>query len=210
MVRVILLGPPGAGKGTQAAELATALGVPHLSTGDLLRQAVKVGTPLGRRADEYMRKGELVPDALVLEILRARIAEPDTRAGFILDGYPRNRDQAETLAAITPVDHVVSFEIPETALIGRMTGRRNCPTCGRIYNVVTLPPKSDSRCDVDGTPLQQRSDDREDAVRNRLRVYHQQTAPLFEFYRDRGLLRSIDASGAPAAVTARLRGAVAA
>jgi adenylate kinase len=203
-----LLGPPGAGKGTQAAELARLLGLAHLSTGDLLRSAAKKGTELGRKAEEFMRRGELVPDELVLEILKARIAEPDTRAGFILDGYPRNREQAETLARITSLDRLISFEIPEELLIERMTGRRNCPKCGRTYNLLTLPPRVEGKCDVDGTALVQRADDQEEAVRNRLRVYHEQTAPLFAYYRDLGLLRSIDATGPPSVVTARLRAAV--
>jgi adenylate kinase len=204
MHRIVLLGPPGAGKGTQAAALRDLLGVPHLSTGELLRTAVAAATPLGNRADTYIRAGELVPDALVLEILRDRLAQPDARSGFILDGFPRNVEQATALERITPVDVVLAFTIPETELIDRLTQRRSCPKCGAVYNLKTLPPKNPGRCDNDGTPLEQRSDDTPEAVRTRLTVYAQKTAPLLAYYRDRGILRSIDATGTPEDVRQRL------
>ncbi|MCI4364190.1 MAG: adenylate kinase [Thermoplasmata archaeon] len=208
MPRIVLLGPPGVGKGTQAGPLAKTLGVPHLSTGELLRAAVAGGTPLGREADVYMRAGRLVPDELVLHILTERLEEPDARPGFVLDGYPRNRSQAETLARLVPVDIVLFFELPEHALIERLTLRRSCPTCGRLYNLATLPPKVPGRCDEDGSPLLQRSDDAPEAVRTRLRTYREQTEPLLEFYRSTGQLRSIDASGTTTEVGHRLREAL--
>jgi adenylate kinase len=208
MVRIAFLGPPGAGKGTQAKRLAEALGIAHVSTGDILREAAARGTALGQEASEYMRAGKLVPDDLVLRILTERLGEPDAAAGFILDGYPRNRSQAETLAAIVPLDHVVFFDLPERKLVARLTDRRHCPKCGRSYNLTTLPPKVPGRCDEDGTELLQRPDDRLDAVRTRLRIYSEQTAPLLAYYEEKGLLRSIDADGSPEEVHRRLTGAI--
>jgi adenylate kinase len=208
VAQIVLLGPPGAGKGTQAAEIARAAGWAHLSTGDLLRAAVKAGTRLGVEADGYMRKGLLVPDDLVLRILKERLAGPDARSGFILDGYPRNPAQASTLATITPIDHVVYFEIAPEVLLERLTQRRHCPTCGRIYNLATLPPKRPGRCDVEGAELVQRPDDRPEAVRTRLATYREQTAPLLDHYRTLGLLRTVDASGTPDEVSRRVRTAV--
>lgn len=205
MVRIVLLGPPGAGKGTQAKELAKHLGVPHLSTGDLLREAVRERTPLGDEADGYMRAGKLVPDELVRRILEERLARPDARTGFILDGYPRNVAQANELAKIAPVDRVLFFDIPEGVLIERLTLRRSCPTCGSVYNLATRPPKRDERCDNDGTALVQRSDDTAEAVRTRLGVYREQTAPLLQHYRQLDVLTRIDAGGSPEKVGERLR-----
>lgn len=205
MYRIVFLGPPGAGKGTQAATLARALGVPHLSTGDLLRGAVAAATPLGREADGYMRAGRLVPDDLVLGILGERLDAPDARSGFILDGFPRNLAQAEILERRVVLDHVVSFEIPSAELVRRLSARRICPTCQAVYNLDSKPPRVPGRCDRDGSELLQRPDDRPEAVEVRLRVYAEQTAPLLDFYRRRGLLRSLDASGAPEAIAERLR-----
>ena len=205
MHRIVFLGPPGAGKGTQAATLARALGVPHLSTGDLLRGAVAAATPLGREADGYMRAGRLVPDDLVLGILGERLDAPDARSGFILDGFPRNLAQAEILERRVVLDHVVSFEIPSAELVRRLSARRICPTCQAVYNLDSKPPRVPGRCDRDGSELLQRPDDRPEAVEVRLRVYAEQTAPLLDFYRRRGLLRPLDASGAPEAIAERLR-----
>jgi adenylate kinase len=206
--RIVFLGPPGAGKGTQAARLAKALGIPHLSTGDLLRAAVAAETPLGKEADGHMRAGRLVPDDLVLRILEARLREPDAHAGFLLDGYPRNLAQAESLARWTPIDVAVSFDLPERVLVERLSGRRLCPTCRSNYNVATQPPKVPGRCDRDGTELIQRPDDRPEAVATRLQVYVEQTAPLLAHYRRAGLLRPIDASGTPDEVAGRVRAAI--
>jgi adenylate kinase len=205
VLRVVFLGPPGAGKGTQADALSRERGIAHLSTGDLLRSAVAAGTPLGREADGYMRAGRLVPDDLVLRILRARLAEPDARAGFILDGFPRNLAQAEALESITPLDVVVSFELPEAELVARLAGRRLCPRCGTVYNLRSRPPRTTGRCDRDGAELEQRPDDRPEAVTTRLAVYAEQTAPLLVHYRRRGLLLPIDAGGTPEEVALRLR-----
>lgn len=208
MRRVALLGPPGAGKGTQAKRLATELGIAHLSTGDMLRAAAAQGTPLGREADGYMSRGLLVPDALVLSILRERLAAPDAQRGFVLDGYPRNVAQARSLAEITPVDHVLYFEIPESVLVERLSQRRICPTCGTVYNLVTQPPRTPGRCDNEGTPLVQRPDDTEEAVRTRLVVYREVTLPLLDLYRTQGLLRTVPAGGTVEEVDARLRAAL--
>jgi adenylate kinase len=202
--RLVFLGPPGAGKGTQAAILAQRWGIVHLSTGDLLRDAAARKTSLGLEADGYMRQGKLVPDDLVLRILQERLARPDTRSGFLLDGYPRTRPQAESLAQIAPVDRVVSFEIPESLLVQRLIQRRSCPVCGAVYNLETQPPVRDELCDRDGTPLRQRADDAPEAVRTRLRVYGEQTAPLLEYYAARGLLAPVDATGSRDEVTRRI------
>jgi adenylate kinase len=204
----MLLGPPGAGKGTQAAILARELGIPHLSTGDMLRTAVAHRTPLGLEADAHMRAGRLVPDALVLGILEDRLHQPDARAGFLLDGFPRTVAQAEALSRLTTLDAVVYFEIPPERLTERLSGRWTCPHCQTAYHQAFRPPRSPGRCDLDGTALVQRPDDRPEAVATRLRVYAEQTAPLLDYYRGRASLRTIDADGSPDEVTARLRAVV--
>ncbi|MGP8071775.1 MAG: adenylate kinase [Thermoplasmata archaeon] len=208
MHRVIFLGPPGVGKGTQASEVSRELGVPHLSTGDLLRAAVAAKTPLGRQAEGHMAAGRLVPDDLVFEMLKERLAEPDARGGFLLDGFPRNPAQARALEQITPVDVVVSFDLPKEVLIARIVERRVCPMCKTTYNLTTQPPRTPGHCDRDGTPLIHRPDDLPEAVKTRLEVYAQQTAPLLELYRTQGLLRPIDARGTPAEVRVRVRAAI--
>jgi adenylate kinase len=207
VARIVFLGPPGVGKGTQATRLSRSLGLPHLSTGDLLRAAVARRSPLGLEAEGHMAAGRLVPDALVLGLLRERLHEPDARDGFVLDGFPRNRAQAEALAQITPLDRVLAFELPADVLVARLAGRRVCPTCQSVYHVESQPPKTPGRCDRDGTELVQRPDDRPEAVRVRLGVYAEQTAPLFAYYRERGLLVPVDARGAPDEVARRVHAA---
>lgn len=204
MHRIVFLGPPGAGKGTQAAVVAKDLGVPHLSTGDLLRAAVAAKTPVGLEAQQHMDAGRLVPDELVMRILTERIARPDATTGFVLDGYPRNLAQAEALARITPLDIVIAFDLPFPVLIDRLSGRRVCPTCQSVYNIESQPPRTPGMCDRDGTALIQRPDDLPGPVRTRLEVYAEQTAPLHRYYAEKGLLRTLDARGAPQDVTQRL------
>lgn len=206
--RFVFLGPPGAGKGTQAAQLARSWGIPHLSTGDLLRAAVAAGTPLGKEADGYMRAGRLVPDALVLRLLKERLGRPDAARGFVLDGYPRTLPQAEELARITPIDVAVWFEVEPHRLVDRLAGRRVCPTCQRVYHVLTRPPRRAGRCDDDDSELLQRPDDQPGAVAVRLEVYARDTAPLLQHFRSLGVLRTVDANGSPAEVGARVAAAV--
>jgi len=206
--RIVFLGPPGAGKGTQAATLARELGIPHLSTGDLLRAAAAARTPLGLAADDYIRAGKLVPDDLVLMILGERLARPDAKAGFLLDGFPRNLPQAEALGRVTPLDAVVSFDLDPEEIVRRLSDRRLCPQCQSVYNLTSRPPRAPGRCDKDGASLIRRSDDQPEAVATRLKVYAEQTAPLLQFYRVRGLLRPVDARGSPADVARRVRGLV--
>ncbi len=199
---VIFLGPPGAGKGTQAKLLAGQYRVPHLSTGDMFRDHVGRGTELGRRARPIMESGGLVPDEIVLAMVEDRIARPDCAQGFIFDGFPRTLGQAERLDQILaraalgrPL--VIHFVVPAELLLRRLTGRRSCKVCGAIYNIYEHPPKVPGRCDVDGGELIERPDDREEVVRERLAAYERQTRPLVEYYRRQGVLRDLDGA-APA------------
>lgn len=170
-----------------------------------MREAARAKTSLGEEADVYMRAGRLVPDELVLRILRERLGRPDAANGYILDGYPRNVAQANELDRITAIDRVLAFDIPEAVLVERLTQRWTCPKCGTAYNLATRPPKTAGTCDLDGTPLAQRADDAPAAVRTRLAVYNEQTAPLLEHYRRKGRLTPIDATGDPGQVAGRLR-----
>jgi len=203
---VIFLGPPGAGKGTQARQIAEAYGVPHLSTGDMFREHVSRGTPLGLRAKPIMERGELVPDDLVLSMVEDRISRPDSAGGFILDGFPRTIPQAEALDKILrkrfktdPL--VVHFVVDKNQLMRRLTGRRTCGIGGEIYNIYDHPPKVPGRCDRDGGELIQRPDDREDVIAGRLAAYERQTRPLVDYYRRQGVLKDVDGMAAPEAVT---------
>src|SRR5919197_1058229 len=209
---IILFGPPGAGKGTQAKKLAADFGIPHLSTGDILREAVRQGTELGKRAKPLMDAGKLVPDDLVIDMVEERLRAEDAQKGFILDGFPRTVPQAEALDRALEaqrkgrkIDAVIALEVPEAELVGRLSGRRSCPQCGTAYHVVSQPPKRAGFCDKDGTGLVQREDDKEDRVKARLRVYAQQTAPLKEWYRAKGLLRSVDGVGSPEGIHAEIQ-----
>lgn len=211
---VLLLGAPGSGKGTQAKFLVETLGVPQLSTGDMLRAAVKVGSKLGNEAASFMNKGALVPDSLVLGLISERILSDDCKMGFILDGFPRNIPQATALdkaleAIGRKIDRVVAIEVNEKELILRLTGRRTCKSCGTGYHITFQAPREAGRCDKCGDQLIQRSDDVEDVIKDRLNVYNQQTAPLLEYYADRGSLRRVQGVGALAEVTRRISAAVA-
>ena len=196
---VIFLGPPGAGKGTQAKKLAAAYSVPHLSTGDMLREHIAKGTPLGIKAEPVMKRGELVPDSLVLKMIAQRIEQPDCAHGFVFDGFPRTVAQAQYLGSLLRQNGykppmVVHFVIDPSLLLRRITGRRSCAVGGEIYNIYERPPKSDLRCDNDGGELIQRPDDREEIVAPRLEAYERQTAPLVAYYRRLGRLHDVDAA----------------
>jgi adenylate kinase len=197
---IVLLGAPGSGKGTQAERIAPAFGLPHISTGDILRGAVKAGTELGRTAKRFMDAGDLVPDEVVIGIIRERLTEPDTAAGFMLDGFPRTLEQATALdemlaGAGRALRFVLLIDVPEEELVQRLAGRRACRSCGRGYNVVFDPPKVEGVCDACGGELFQRDDDNEDTVRNRLTVYRRQTEPLVGYYRDKGVLATVYGGG---------------
>ncbi len=204
-MNIVLLGPPGAGKGTQAIRISDHYGIPHISTGDIFRRAVAQGTELGLRAKEYMNRGELVPDEIVIGIVKQRLDEPDCAEGFLLDGYPRTVPQAEALAGALSengrvLDKVLNIEVEREELIKRLTGRRTCRGCGKVYHMIFDPPKADAVCDVCGGALWQREDDSENTVVNRLKVYDEQTAPLIEYYRARGLLTAVNGRQAVEAV----------
>ena len=192
-MNLILLGAPGAGKGTQAELLLEKLGIPSISTGNMLREAIRNGTPLGMKAKQYMDDGSLVPDELVLGIVAERVTQPDCANGFILDGVPRTLAQAEALDAKgVRIDHVVSIEVDDSVIEGRMTGRRVCSHCGASYHVVANPPKTEGICDQCGEALVIRKDDAPETVRHRLEVYHNQTEVLKDFYRNLGKLRLVE------------------
>jgi adenylate kinase len=199
-MRLLFLGPPGAGKGTQARELAREWNVPQVATGDMLREAMAAGTPLGREAKQYYDKGNLVPDDVILRMVAERFRQPDAANGFILDGFPRTIPQADGLAAMLrqlgqSLDAVIYFDVSEPELVRRLTGRRLCRQCQTPYHVVSAPPKREGVCDKCGGELYQRVDDSEATVRNRLQVYETQTSPLLEYYRRQGMLRTVSGEG---------------
>jgi adenylate kinase len=212
-LRVVFLGPPGSGKGTQAARLAAAAGVPHIATGDIFRRHVQEGTPLGVTARRYMDRGENVPDDLTIAMVRERLAEPDASAGFVLDGFPRTLPQAEALDALLAelgqaLGHAVYLRVDDEEVVGRLSGRRTCPSCGAVYHLKSQPPRRPDRCDACGAELRQRDDDREEVVRRRLAVYRAQTLPLLPYYAAQGKLREIDGHRPVEAVAAAVRAAV--
>ncbi len=199
-MNLILLGPPGAGKGTQAKRLMEKYGIPQISTGDILRAAVKDGTEMGRKAKEYMDSGKLVPDEVVIGIIDDRLKEDDCKKGYMLDGFPRTVPQAEALGDVlagmgSTIDHVISIEVPDEELVGRLTGRRTCRDCGAGYHLMFDPPKVEGVCDKCGGELYQRDDDNEETVTNRLKVYNEQTQPLIDYYSNKSLIRPINGIG---------------
>ncbi len=201
-MRIVLLGGPGSGKGTQAKKLTEKLAVPQISTGDIFRAALKEGTPMGLKAKTYMDKGELVPDDVVIGVVEERLAKPDLDKGFMLDGFPRTLAQAEALDKIMTslnkaIDHAILVDVPDEELVGRLSGRRTCKNsaCGKMYHVMFNPPKVDGKCDTCGSDLYQRDDDNETTIRERLAVYNSATAPLIDYYEGKGLLRKVKGVG---------------
>lgn len=212
---LVLLGPPGAGKGTQAVRLAEAFGLQHLSSGDVLRAERKSGTDLGGRVAQYMDSGALVPDEIIVEVILARVLNPTRPAGVLLDGFPRTLAQAEALdnalaKAGKQVDLVVSLVVPDEPIVDRITGRRLCPTCGAVYHVKSLPPIKAGVCDKDATPLIHRTDDTAEVVKERLSAYHAQTRPLEDYYRGKGIMVEVDGTSDVETVFKRARQEVAA
>lgn len=196
-MKIIMLGAPGAGKGTQAKMIAEKYGLPHISTGDIFRANIKNGTELGKEAKEYMDKGLLVPDELTVRLLLDRVAQDDCKNGYVLDGFPRTIPQAEVLDEKLSelgekVDYAINVDVPDENIVNRMSGRRACLNCGATYHIVSIPPKKEGICDVCASALVLRDDDRPETVQNRLKVYHEQTQPLIDFYERKGVLRSVD------------------
>ena len=196
-MKIVMLGAPGAGKGTQAKKIAESFGVPHISTGDIFRANIKNNTELGQKAKVYMDKGELVPDELVVDLIMDRFSEPDCADGYVLDGYPRTIPQAEALdnalkANNDSLDYAVNVDVPDEDIISRMSGRRACLKCGATYHISFNPPVKEGICDKCGEALVQRKDDKEETVKNRLGVYHEQTEPLEKYYAEAGLLHNVD------------------
>lgn len=196
-MNILFMGPPGAGKGTQAEAIVNEFGIPHISTGDAFRLAIKQETPIGLKAKEYMDQGLLVPDDVTIGIVEERLQQPDCKKGFLLDGFPRTISQAEALEGIlerldTKLDHVINLKVDRNKLLARLTGRRLCKNCGATYHIVFNPPKQEGICDKCGGELYQRSDDNEESVGTRLDEYINKTAPLLTFYENKGLLRQID------------------
>jgi adenylate kinase len=213
-LNLILLGPPGAGKGTQAARLTEDFHLPYIATGDMLRAAVKAGTQLGKQAKEYMDRGDLVPDEVIIGMILDCMEGPDCADGFLLDGFPRNVQQAESLESAMKekgrgVTATMLIDVPDDEVVKRISGRRVCQKNGHVYNVFSDPPKHADVCDQDGSRLVQREDDAEDVVRNRLAVYHEQTAPLIAFYEDRGVLKRFDGTRSPTEVHDHIRATIA-
>ncbi|MFH1774654.1 MAG: adenylate kinase [Methanobacteriota archaeon] len=194
-MKLILLGAPGAGKGTQAQKLVKHFKIPQISTGDLLRAAVAKGTDLGKHANEYMTAGKLVPDEIVIGLIQERLKEDDCKNGFILDGFPRTIAQAEKLKEIADIDAVVNIDVDTYILVERLTGRRTCKNCNTVFHMVFNPPKEERVCDACGGELYQRTDDNEKTVRNRVETYNENTAPLIDYYKDSGKLQNVDGRG---------------
>lgn len=208
--RLMFLGPPGAGKGTQAQRIADDFAIPQISTGDMLREARRKGTELGRKAGAFMDAGDLVPDDVVIGIVRERLDEPDAANGFILDGFPRTVGQAEALESMgVELDGVVSIRVSEEEVVRRLAGRLSCPNCGASFHSEFNEPQNDGTCDQCGGELVRRPDDEPEAIRQRLQSYEGKTQPLVSFYRERGKLLEVDGEGAPDEVESRIRSAIA-
>lgn len=203
-MRMMLLGAPGAGKGTQAQHLSGEIGIPQISTGDMLRSAVADQTTMGLEAKRFMDLGQLVPDEVVIGIVEERLTADDCAEGYILDGFPRTVPQAVALNGFAPLEAVVDVQVPETELVSRLCGRRTCKSCGAIFHVVSSPPSRDGICDRCEGDLYQRSDDNEDSIRERLGQYKSKTAPLSDWYEERGVLKRVDGTGKPSEVYARI------
>ena len=196
-MKIIMLGAPGAGKGTQAKRIAEKYQVPHISTGDIFRANIKAGTELGKKAKAYMDQGALVPDELVVDLVADRVKQPDCEKGYVLDGFPRTIPQAESLTAALKergekMDYAIDVDVPDENIINRMSGRRACLACGATYHIAYNPPKKEGVCDQCGEPLVLRKDDKPETVKNRLEVYHQQTQPLIDYYKKEGILAQVD------------------
>lgn len=196
-MKIIMLGAPGAGKGTQAKMIAAKYQIPHISTGDIFRANIKNGTELGMEAKKYMDQGQLVPDELTVKILLDRVAQPDCSEGYVLDGFPRTIPQAEVLDSALDklgdsIDFAIDVDVPDENIVRRMSGRRACLSCGATYHIEHIPPKQEGVCDTCGQPLVLRDDDKPETVLKRLKVYHEQTQPLIDFYTKKGVLRSVD------------------
>ncbi len=196
-MKIIMLGAPGAGKGTQAKMIADKFGIPHISTGDIFRANIKNNTPLGQEAKKYMDEGKLVPDELTVKILLDRVAQEDCKNGYVLDGFPRTIPQAEVLdQELTKlgdhVDHAINVDVPDENIVKRMSGRRACLNCGATYHIEHIPPKQEGICDKCGSQLVLRDDDKEETVLNRLKVYHEQTQPLIDYYTKKNILKTVD------------------
>ena len=196
-MKIVMLGAPGAGKGTQAKMIADQYSIPHISTGDIFRANIKEGTELGKEAKSYMDKGQLVPDELTVKILLDRVAKEDCKNGYVLDGFPRTIPQAEVLEdALTKlndkIDYAINVEVPDENIVRRMSGRRACLSCGATYHIVHIPPKAEGVCDRCGKDLVLRDDDKEETVQKRLNIYHEQTQPLIDFYEKKGVLKEVD------------------
>lgn len=201
-MNIIFLGPPGAGKGTQAQVICQKLGIPQISTGDMLRSAIAAKTETGLKAKEYMDNGQLVPDAVVIDIVKERLTAEDCQKGYILDGFPRTVEQAEALGAFATIDAAINLDVPDEVLVNRLSGRRVCPLCGAPYHVDRL--NGEKVCKVDATPLIQRDDDKAETVLNRLQVYHQKTAPLIDYYSGKGKLKNIPGAGSMEEISAEI------
>ena len=208
-MRVIFLGPPGVGKGTQADFIAKKFSIQKLSTGDLLRESVERRTKLGTEAKLFMERGELVPDDVVIGLVEEKLGSPECRNGFLLDGFPRTVAQANKLSSFLEkngeaIDRVVYFSLPQADIIDRISGRRSCPNCKAVYHLRSIPPKKEGVCNICEIPLIQRNDDKPETIQSRLVVYQKQTEPLIQYYKDRGILSELDASGVVSAVRERL------